>query len=145
MEKMIKLLAVSILSFLSLMSFAYADEQSDMTVTKTVASCFAVEIPKTIDLGQSITKEFTITASGNIDSYETLVVTAYNAKMSRAGDDVYSKYAQVSLVDAKWKGDQLSIDGSSKQGSVTFNETSAGQYTGTALFEVFLYDGPVID
>lgn len=144
MKKFMIMLMIDISFLTSAMASVHAEESSDIIITKAIPSTFTVEIPKSIDLGEATSKVFVVSAKGNIDSYETLVVTAVNANMKRTGDSTYTKYAQVVLQDAQWKGNELSSESSSVQGTVTFNETRAGNYTGTALFEVFLYDGPVI-
>lgn len=144
MKKFMMMLMISISFLTPGIASVHAEESSDMIVTKAIPSTFTVEIPKSIDLGAANSKVFVVSAKGNIDSYETLVVTAANANMKRTGDSTYTKYAQIELQDAQWKGNELNSKSNSVQGTATFNESRAGSYTGTALFEVILYDGPVI-
>ena len=114
------------------------DGGAQATVTKSNDSSYTVLIPKAIDLGTATEKSYAVQAKGNIAPTQTLSVTvADSIDMKRTGDDSYSGTATAEL-DATWVGNALTAEYTSKNGTVTFEETKAGSYTGTAEFTVSL-------
>lgn len=145
MKKLLSLLAAVSMMATATIGVHAADTEvtsngnAQATVTKTNDSSYSVLIPKNIDLGTAKEKEFTVQAKGNIAPTETLTVTvAESIDMARNGDDGYSGTATAELLDASWVGNALTSEYASKNGKVTFNETKAGSYTGTAEFTVKL-------
>ena len=144
MKKLLSLLAVS-----SMMAFAIVgvhaedteitgDGGAQATVTKTNGSNYSVLIPKAIDLGTASSQTFTVQAKGNIDPTQTLSVTiGETIAMTRSNDASYNGNATAEL-EAEWVGNALTSEYTSKNGTITFNETKAGTYTGTAEFTVSL-------
>lgn len=145
MKKLLSLLTVASMMAFAVVSVHAEDTEvttntgAEATVTKTNDSSFSVLIPKAIDLGTATEKEFTVQAKGNIAPTQTLSVTVEETiAMTRSDDVSYSGSATAELADASWTGNALTSDYSSKNGTVTFEETKAGSYTGTAKFTVTL-------
>lgn len=145
MKKLLSLLTVTAMMAFAVVSVHAEDTEvttntgAEATVTKTNDSSFSVLIPKAIDLGTATEKEFTVQAKGNIAPTQTLSVTVEETiAMTRSDDVSYSGSATAELADASWTGNALTSDYSSKNGTVTFEETKAGSYTGTAEFTVTL-------
>ena len=145
MKKLLSLLTVASMMAFAVVSVHAEDTEvttntgAEATVTKTNDSSFSVLIPKAIDLGTATEKEFTVQAKGNIAPTQTLSVTVEETiAMTRSDDVTYSGSATAELADASWTGNALTSDYSSKNGTVTFEETKAGSYTGTAEFTVTL-------
>ena len=145
MKKLLSLLTVTAMMAFAVVGVHAEDTEvttntgAEATVTKTNDSSFSVLIPKAIDLGTATEKEFTVQAKGNIAPNQTLSVTVGETiAMTRANDAGYSGSATAELADASWTGNALTSDYSSKNGTVTFEETKAGSYTGTAEFTVTL-------
>ena len=145
MKKLLSLLTVASMMAVAVVGVHAEDTEvttntgAEATVTKTNDSSFSVLIPKAIDLGTATEKEFTVQAKGNIAPNQTLSVTVGETiAMTRTGDAGYSGSATAELADATWTGNALTSDYTSKNGTVTFEETKAGSYTGTAEFTVTL-------
>lgn len=109
-------------------------------ISKSVDSEFSVLIPKKIELGEKTSIDFLVQAKGNIAPTENLVVTADAVvDMKRKGDETYDDLdAAVTLTECSWNHKNLTSEYESKSGSVTFEETKAGEYYGTGIFYINL-------
>ena len=114
-------------------------------INRTIDSSYTVVIPQNITLSNAETQRtYTVNAKGNIAPTQTLKVTVTKSvTMNRSGDDAYAtsgKQAAMTLEEAVWTGDKLLLDGEDRNGTVTFDETKAGIYTGTATFTIDFSD-----
>lgn len=144
MKKLLSLLTVTAMMTFAVVGVHAEDTEitndggAQATVTKTNESSYSVLIPKAIDLGKATEKEFTVQAKGNIAPNQTLSVTVGETiAMTRSNDASYNGNATAEL-EAEWVGNALTSEYTSKNGTITFNETKAGTYTGTAEFTVSL-------
>lgn len=111
---------------------------TQVTITKNVASSYTVDIPKKIDLGNKTSASFTVSVQGNIAPTETLQVkTASQINMIRNGDDAYSNKASVDFGTHVWIGSDIE-ELAEVDGTITFHETKAGNYTGSVHFDIGL-------
>lgn len=109
---------------------------TQVTITKNIASSYTVDIPKKIDLGNKTSASFTVSVQGNIAPTETLQVkTASQINMIRNGDDAYSNTATVDFGTHAWSDVEESAEA---DGTITFTETKAGNYTGSVHFDIGL-------
>lgn len=120
---------------------AYATDTQPTTISAERASTFSVLIPKTISLtGQDVT-DFTVQTKGNIAPDKVLQIEAdQTIAMSRMHDNTYTKNATVSFDKLDLLEKDLAASYSSHNGSITFLERKAGEYTGALNFKIALND-----
>lgn len=114
------------------------DGGTNVTITKNVPSHYSVDIPQKVDLENKATVSFQVSAQGDITPTEKLEVKAApTTVMKRAGDDSYSGQATISFGTITWGHVEL---GKSPTigGTVTFDETKAGSYSGVVQFDIRL-------
>ena len=116
-------------------------------IQRTVGSEYSVLIPKTITIASSeTTQTFEIQAKGNLSATKQIDVTYANAAvdMKRAGDASYDDMdATIQFNDnataLTWTEENIAADSYVSQGgTVSFAETKAGEYSGTATFNIAL-------
>lgn len=109
---------------------------TEVTITKTIPSTYTVSIPKQFDLGTD--EMFYVEVIGNIAPTEVLKVSAdSDIIMKKQGDDKYEGSASFSFGGYSWQSASL-VTGGRAGGRFTFDETQAGVYTGTVVFDVKL-------
>lgn len=120
---------------------------AETKIQRTVGSEYSVLIPKTITITSTeTTQTFEIQAKGNLSATKQIDVSYDSATvdMKRAGDDSYDEMdAMIQFNDdatvLSWTEENTTSNTYSAQGgTVTFEETKAGEYSGTATFNIAL-------
>lgn len=120
------------------------------TVTYTQSSAFQVVVAKTIVLNSNKTGSYTVNVTGDINATEEVTVIpqdtndgveGINITMShqvpdgkQAKDDVL---ATITQTKSSWNYDEMGQDA---QGTITANDLSAGDWSGTVNFQIGLQE-----
>lgn len=143
MKKSLTIMMVSVIFMFICMTGIHAEDittngSTEVTVTKTVPSTYKVTIPKQIDLGNETRTQVYIKAEGNIAPTEKLSVSAPSEiEMKKQGDDKYTGKAVFNFGTSYYETYALA-SGVQSSGSIVFDETNAGVYTGTLTFDISL-------